>query len=322
MVSVPNDAVGRVRCRAGRRPGARAPSPSWPPPCPPATPSGTSWPCAAPPSCPPATRACTKASWRWAATWRRSPTSRPSAPARASSRPDVSLVQVGPRGRAGRAARTRGRARVPARAGRGARGLRGRLPRQRPAAQRRRRRRRRPRPPARAATASTSRSCSCASRTSPHWGYESLEHLHVATLAEAREQRFDVAVATWWETDVLALLVPGRALRLLRAVARGPLLPPGRGRERLRAGSTLDLPLAFITEARWIADTLRELRPDAPVPPRPQRDRQDVFAPPAGGRAERRRPAADPRRGQSDGLVQGRQRGDRRHAARWPSRTS
>ncbi|HEY3187771.1 MAG TPA: hypothetical protein VGJ70_09875, partial [Solirubrobacteraceae bacterium] len=25
----------------------------------------------------------------------------------------------------------------------------------------------------------------------PHWGYESLDHLHVATLGDAAEQRFD-----------------------------------------------------------------------------------------------------------------------------------
>ena len=33
--------------------------------------------------------------------------------------------------------------------------------------------------------------------------------------------------------------------------------------ERLGAAVTLDLPVAFITEARWIRDTLAELRPDA-----------------------------------------------------------
>jgi O-antigen biosynthesis protein len=34
--------------------------------------------------------------------------------------------------------------------------------------------------------------------------------------------------------------------------------------ERIGAGLTIDLPVAFITEARWIQRTLAELRPDAP----------------------------------------------------------
>ena len=33
--------------------------------------------------------------------------------------------------------------------------------------------------------------------------------------------------------------------------------------ERLGASLALDLPVAYITEARWIADTIRALRPEA-----------------------------------------------------------
>ncbi|HEV8153008.1 MAG TPA: glycosyltransferase family 4 protein [Solirubrobacteraceae bacterium] len=98
----------------------------------------------------------------------------------------------------------------------------------------------------------------------PHWGYESLEHLHVATLAHAREQHFDVAVATWWETTFSLYLVPaGRYAYFVQSLEDRFYRPDEA--ESAFAGLTLDLPLAFITEARWIARTLRELRPDAPV---------------------------------------------------------
>ena len=34
----------------------------------------------------------------------------------------------------------------------------------------------------------------------PHWQYDDLEHLHVASLEDALASEFDVAVSTWWET--------------------------------------------------------------------------------------------------------------------------
>jgi len=98
----------------------------------------------------------------------------------------------------------------------------------------------------------------------PHWGYESLEHLHVAMLADVREQRFDVAVATWWETTFsLFLVLADRYAYFVQSLE--DRFYQRDEPEGAFAGLTLDLPVAFITEARWIADTLRELRPDAPV---------------------------------------------------------
>jgi glycosyltransferase involved in cell wall biosynthesis len=111
-----------------------------------------------------------------------------------------------------------------------------------------------------------------------HWAYEDLEHLHVATLAEACAQRFDVAVATWWETTSSLYVVPAERYAYFvqsledRFYRHGE---PGGG----SAGLTLDLPLAFITEARWIADTLRELRPDAGLYLVRNGIDKDVFAP-------------------------------------------
>ncbi|MDX6657167.1 MAG: hypothetical protein QOH62_1960, partial [Solirubrobacteraceae bacterium] len=50
--------------------------------------------------------------------------------------------------------------------------------------------------------------------------------------------------------------------------------------ERIGAGLTLDLPVAFITEARWIQRTLADLRPDAPCHFVRNGMDKDVFAPP------------------------------------------
>ena len=113
----------------------------------------------------------------------------------------------------------------------------------------------------------------------PHWGYESLEHLHVTTLAEARLQRFDVAVATWWETTLSLFLVPAERYAYFVQSLEDRFYYPD-DPESTFAGLTLDLPVAFLTEARWIADTLRELRPDAPVHLVRNGIDKEVFAPP------------------------------------------
>jgi glycosyltransferase involved in cell wall biosynthesis len=96
----------------------------------------------------------------------------------------------------------------------------------------------------------------------PHWGYDDLPHLHVASLAEARQVRYDVAVATWWETTFSLFTVPAERYAYFVQSLEDRFYPPYFA-ERLGAALTLDLPVAFITEARWIADVLAELRPDA-----------------------------------------------------------
>jgi O-antigen biosynthesis protein len=112
----------------------------------------------------------------------------------------------------------------------------------------------------------------------PHWDYESLEHLHVTTLEESRLQRFDVAVATWWETTLSLFLVPAdRYAYFVQSLEDRFYYPDDP--ESAFAGLTVDLPLAFVTEARWIADTLRELRPDAPVHLVRNGIDKEVFAP-------------------------------------------
>jgi glycosyltransferase involved in cell wall biosynthesis len=93
-------------------------------------------------------------------------------------------------------------------------------------------------------------------------GYENVPHLHVRSREQALAEHYDIAISTWWETvftlfeisaDRYACFVQSLEDRFYRYDEA----------ERLGAALTLDLPVAFITEARWIAETLRALRPDA-----------------------------------------------------------
>lgn len=113
----------------------------------------------------------------------------------------------------------------------------------------------------------------------PSWhGYEHLPHLHVRSRADALADRFDVAVATWWETVfTLFELTAGRYAYFVQSLEDRFYLDDQA--ERLGASLTLDLPLAFITEARWIAETLGAWRPDAPCHLVRNGINKDIFAP-------------------------------------------
>ena len=96
----------------------------------------------------------------------------------------------------------------------------------------------------------------------PHWKYDTLEHLHVASLADAHEDRFDIAIGTWWETMFSLFTIPAdRYAFFVQSLEDRFYLPMVA--ERHFAPYVLDLPVSYITEARWIADTLADLRPDA-----------------------------------------------------------
>jgi O-antigen biosynthesis protein len=85
----------------------------------------------------------------------------------------------------------------------------------------------------------------------PHWsGYDDLPHLHVISLEEARDQRFDIAVATWWETTFSLFTVPAKRYAYFVQSLEDRFYEHDQA-ERVGAGLTLDLPVAFITEARW-----------------------------------------------------------------------
>lgn len=118
----------------------------------------------------------------------------------------------------------------------------------------------------------------------PSWrGHDGLEGLEVRAREDALGERFDVAVATWWETafTLFELSADHHAyfVQSLEDRFYHPEQP-----ERLGAALTLDLPVAFITEARWIADTISRLRPDAPCYLVRNGIDKDVFAPPTSVR--------------------------------------
>lgn len=87
--------------------------------------------------------------------------------------------------------------------------------------------------------------------------------LRVRSLAEAAEESYDVAVATWWQTAAAAYE--------LRATRRTVFLQSIEHRfyddselfERQGAAAVLGLPVDYITVAPWMRDLLAELRPAA-----------------------------------------------------------
>jgi O-antigen biosynthesis protein len=98
----------------------------------------------------------------------------------------------------------------------------------------------------------------------PSWhGYEHLPHLHVRSREQALTEHYDIAVATWWETTfTLFELSSERYAYFIQSLEDRFYRHEEAG--RLGAALTFDLPVAFITEAGWIVETLKGLRPDAP----------------------------------------------------------
>jgi len=98
----------------------------------------------------------------------------------------------------------------------------------------------------------------------PSWhGYEHLPHLHVCSRLEAMADRYDLAVATWWETAFSLFELSAERYAYFVQSLEDRFYHHTQV-EQLAAGMTLDLPVAFITEAQWIVETLADLRPDAP----------------------------------------------------------
>lgn len=113
----------------------------------------------------------------------------------------------------------------------------------------------------------------------PSWhGYEHLPHLHVRSRSEALTDHFDIAVATWWETVFTLFELSAQRYAYFVQSLEDRFYQYDQA-ERFGAGLTLDLPVAFITEARWIADTLAAWRPDAPCYLVRNGIDKDVFAP-------------------------------------------
>jgi O-antigen biosynthesis protein len=96
----------------------------------------------------------------------------------------------------------------------------------------------------------------------PPWPYRGLADVEVLSMAEARDQHFDVAVATWWETCLDLFRLDADRYAYFVQLLEDSTYPLG-WPERIAAAMTLGLPVRFITEARWIADTLEALQPGA-----------------------------------------------------------
>jgi glycosyltransferase involved in cell wall biosynthesis len=94
------------------------------------------------------------------------------------------------------------------------------------------------------------------------WAHRGLDDLNVRPLAEASTEPYDVAVATWWKTCYsLFGIRADRYAYFVQSLEDRFYEPPAS--DRVLAAATHALPVTFITEARWIAETLAELRPDA-----------------------------------------------------------
>jgi len=95
------------------------------------------------------------------------------------------------------------------------------------------------------------------------WQFDGLAHLRVEGLAEARAERFDVAISTWWETAFSLFELQADRYAAFVQSLEDRFYSPGTP-ERSLAAVTQGLPVAVVTEARWIADTLAQLRPETP----------------------------------------------------------
>jgi glycosyltransferase involved in cell wall biosynthesis len=114
----------------------------------------------------------------------------------------------------------------------------------------------------------------------PHWHHEPLQGLPVLSLDEARRTRFDIAISTWWETAFALFELKAERYASFVQSLEDRFYRPGEP-ERLGARLVLDLPVSFITEAHWIADTLEDLRPGAPCHLVRNGIDKSVFASPA-----------------------------------------
>jgi len=102
--------------------------------------------------------------------------------------------------------------------------------------------------------------------------------VRLVTTDQARALDYDVAIATWWRTAYDLFAIPARRHAYFVQQFEERTYLPG-DVERFGAVATHDLPVAFLTEARWIAEELAELRPEAPCFHIPNGIDKQRFAP-------------------------------------------
>jgi glycosyltransferase involved in cell wall biosynthesis len=110
----------------------------------------------------------------------------------------------------------------------------------------------------------------------PDWAHRGA--FEAITFEQARERRYDVALATWWETAHHVFELDAERHAWFVQSLEDRFYPAG---HPLRAAASLaqGLPLRFITEARWIAASLEALRPGERVLLVRNGIAKDVFAP-------------------------------------------
>lgn len=112
----------------------------------------------------------------------------------------------------------------------------------------------------------------------PAWGYRGLEDVPVLELDEGLAERWDIALASWWETtSVLFRFDAARHACLTQALEDS--IYDHRQPERIAASLVATLPVRFVTEARWIAETLERLQPGNRVLYVRNGIAKDVFGP-------------------------------------------
>jgi len=112
----------------------------------------------------------------------------------------------------------------------------------------------------------------------PDWTHHGLEAVQVVGLEQARTRTYDVALATWWQTTQHLFELDAARHACFVQSLEDRFYAPADPR-RLGAALALDLPVRFVTEARWIADTLEALRPGERVFYVRNGIAKDVFAP-------------------------------------------
>jgi glycosyltransferase involved in cell wall biosynthesis len=111
----------------------------------------------------------------------------------------------------------------------------------------------------------------------PEWAHRGA--VEAIAFEEAMTRRYDVAVATWWETAHHVFELDAKRHAWFIQSLEDRFYPAG---HPLRAAASLaqGLPLRLITEARWIAASLEALRPGERVLLVRNGIAKDVFAPP------------------------------------------
>jgi hypothetical protein len=102
--------------------------------------------------------------------------------------------------------------------------------------------------------------------------------VRVVAVADAAQERFDVAIAQGWTTAVHLFSVAATRHAMVVSALEHERLATWQA-ERLAASLAYDLPVDFLATAQWVADALRELRPDARVLLARDGVDRDLFAP-------------------------------------------